>query len=420
MQKSKPLTLRRNFSWTFAGNFIYAACQWGMLVVLAKLGSPEMVGKFTLGLAVTAPVFMFTNLQLRTVQATDAQQQYLFSDYLGLRLIATGLGLVAIAIITFVAGYDWETSLVILFVGLAKAIESISDIYYGLLQQQERMDRNAISLIFKGVFSLLLLGLGVYLSGNLIWGVVGLVTAWTVALLTYDIRSSVLMFDQIPLPRWHRKTLVKLTWLSLPLGLVMMLISLNTNIPRYFIDQYLGKRELGIFAAIAYLVVAGNMVILALGHSASPRLAKYYSAGNSSAFRTLLFKVVGIGSVIGAISIGVALVAGRQILTLAYKPEYAEYANLFVWLMAAAGIGYISTFLGYGITAAQYFRIQIPLFTTVTAISFIICLWLLPKLGLLGAAFALLISTIVQAAISFGIIVYVLHKLDKYQTTAKS
>ena len=44
MQKNKPITLRRNFSWTFVGNLVYSGCQWGMLVVLAKLGSPGMVG----------------------------------------------------------------------------------------------------------------------------------------------------------------------------------------------------------------------------------------------------------------------------------------------------------------------------------------------------------------------------------------
>ena len=33
------LTLRMNFLWTLAGNVVYAACQWGILVVLAKLGT---------------------------------------------------------------------------------------------------------------------------------------------------------------------------------------------------------------------------------------------------------------------------------------------------------------------------------------------------------------------------------------------
>lgn len=430
MQQRKPLTMRGNFSWTFVGNVVYAACQWGMLVVLAKLGSPEMVGQFTLGFAVTAPVVMFTNLQLRAVQVTDARHQYLFGDYLGLRFLSTGLALMVIAVITLAAGYRQETSLVILLVGLAKAFESISDVFYGLIQQHERMDRIAVSLMIKGPLSLLLLAIGVYISGGVVWGAVGLVLAWAVVLVGYDVRSSALLLNTPPLtpqgevavnqkavalrPRWHLRTLGKLVWLALPLGFVMMLISLNTNIPRYFIERYLGERELGIFAAVAYLMVAGNMVVSALGESASPRLAKYYLAGNSIAFRTLLFKLVGIAALLGGTAVLVAFVAGEKILTFFYQPEYAQHTDLFVWLMVAAGIGYMSSFLGYGMTAARYFRIQMPLFALVATTLAIACLWLLPALGLQGAAIALLAAAIVQAGFSLGVIIHALHRLNRH------
>ncbi|MEL6162763.1 MAG: oligosaccharide flippase family protein [Cyanobacteria bacterium J06628_3] len=414
MQKSKPLSLRRNFSWTFIGNAVYAACQWGMLVVLAKLGSPEMVGQFTLGLAITAPVIMFTNLHLRSVQATDAKQQFLFNDYLGLRLLSTGLALLIIAAITFISGYEKETLLVILLIGVAKALESISDLFYGLIQQQERMDRMAVSLMIKGPLSLVMLVIGVSVSGSIVWGALGLVFAWTIVLVSYDIRSGVLILNQMPQPRWHLKTMMKLVWLALPLGFVMMLISLNSNIPRYFIEQYLGERELGIFAALAYLMVAGGMVVSAVGESATPRLAKYYASGNSKAFRTLLFKLVGIAALLGCGGVLVAVVSGHQLLTLIYRPEYAEQQSLFVWLMVAAGISYISSFLGYGMTAARYFRIQMPLFFAVTATSALACLWLLPKYGLLGAAIALIIAAVIQVGISSGVIVHALHKLQKH------
>ena len=423
MQESKPLTLRRNFSWTFIGNAVYAASQWGMLVVLAKLGSPEMVGQFTLGLAVTAPIVLLTNLQLRGVQAVDTKQEYLFCDYLGLRIISTGLALFLIAIIIYFAGYSRETSLVISVIGLAKAIESISDVFYGLIQQQERMDRIAISLMIKGPLSLLLLGTGVYLSKSVFWGAVGLVFAWTIVLIGYDIRSGNVMLHLLHKqqitglslkPRWHIKTLRKLVWLCLPLGFVMMLISLNTNIPRYFIEEYLGERELGIYAALAYLIVAGNMVVKSLGQSASPKLAKYYAAGNSKGFRTLLLKLIGIATLLGSVGILAAVVAGQQILTLLYQSEYAQYTNLFVWLMVAGGMNYVSSFLGYGITSAKYFRIQMPLFMAVTSTSAITCLWLLPKVGLLGAAFALMISAFVQITFSLGVVIHALHKLNKH------
>lgn len=411
MQQLKPLTLRRNFSWTFIGNAFYAASQWGMLVVIAKIGSPEMLGQFTLGLAITAPVMLFTNLHLRSVQATDARHQYIFGDYLGLRLISTGLALLMIALITLSAGYHWQTSLVILLIGMAKAFESISDVFYGLIQQYERMDHIAISLMIKGSLSLLLLGLGVYISGNLLWGVAGLVVAWGMVLFIYDIGSGALILNQTPQARWHLRTLIKLVSLSIPLGFVMMLISLNTNIPRYFIEQSLGERELGIFAALAYLMVVGGMVVNALGESASPKLAKYYAVGDCMAFCQLLFKLVGIAAILGLTVVLIAIVAGRQILTLLYRPEYAEQIDLFVWLMVAAGIRYISSFLGYGITAARYFRIQIPLFVVVTSISAISCFWLVPKQGLLGAAIALNISAVVQLGFSLAIVIYALQKL---------
>jgi O-antigen/teichoic acid export membrane protein len=432
MQQYKPLTLRLNFSWSFVGNAIYAACQWGMLVVLAKLGSPEIVGQFTLGLAVTAPVVMFTNLQLRDIQVTDAKYQYVFSDYLALRLLSTGLALLTIATITLAAGYSWENSLAILLIGLAKAFEAISDVFHGLLQQHERMDRIAMSLIIKGCLSLLLLGIGIHLSGSVVGGSIGLVVAWALILVAYDIRSGASMLGySLPTsqneesskqelavalqPRWHLGTLGKLAWFSLPLGFVTMLGSLNVNIPRYIIEWYLGDRELGIFAAIAYVMVAGNMVVSALGQSATPRLAKYYAAGDSLAFRTLLLKLLGVGSLLGGAAIAIAFFAGEEILTVLYRPEYAQYADLLVWLMVAAAIKYTFYFLGDGMIAVRYFRIQIPLFILVTGTSAAGCFWLLPTLGLQGIAIALIVSAIVQASLSSGVIIYALYRLHRHR-----
>mgnify|MGYP000645735256 CR=1 FL=1 len=99
------LSLRRNVSWTLVGNLIYTSCNGGMLVILAKLGNPMMVGQLALALAITTPVFTFSNLQLSTVQATDAKYEYLFSDYLGLRVITMALALLVILGITLMVKY---------------------------------------------------------------------------------------------------------------------------------------------------------------------------------------------------------------------------------------------------------------------------------------------------------------------------
>jgi O-antigen/teichoic acid export membrane protein len=429
MPQPKSLTLRQNFSWTFVGNIIYAASQWGMLVVLAKLGSPEMVGQFTLGLAVTAPIILFANLQLRQIQTTDVDRKYQFGDYLGLRLICAGWSLLIICIIALTAGYRWETSLVILVIGVAKVLESISDVFHGLFQYHERMDRIALSLMIKGPLSLLMLGIGIWLTGDVLGGTVGLATIWALVLVLYDIPNGLAVLKAATegetavssqqhwlQPRFNLPNLRSLVSLALPLGLVMMLISLNVNIPRYFIEHHLGDRELGIFSALSYLMVAGNIVVSALGQSATPRLAQYYTAGKSQDFQNLVVKTVLIGAVLGGIFILMAAVAGQQILTLLYRPEYAERGYLFLLLMVAAGIGYVASFLGYAMTAAQYFRVQLPLFIVATGISALACFWLIPRQGLVGAAIALIVSAVVQAIFSLGVIIYAIRQLTKAPT----
>ena len=87
------LPLRKNFAWTLSGNVVYAGCQWGMLIAIAKLGTPAMLGQFALGLAIAGPIFIMAQLHLRAVQATDARHEYLFGHYFALRILGTAAAL---------------------------------------------------------------------------------------------------------------------------------------------------------------------------------------------------------------------------------------------------------------------------------------------------------------------------------------
>jgi O-antigen/teichoic acid export membrane protein len=455
------MKLRHNFSWTLIGNVIYAACQWGMLVAIAKLGSPEMLGRFTLGLAITAPVLMFTNLHLRTVQVTDAKKKFGFGDYLALRIIGTTVGILIILGIVVTSGYSTETLLAIGFITLAKAFESLSDVCYGLIQQNEQMDRIARSSIVKGILSLTLMSLGLYLSHSIVVGTAGLALAWGLVLICRDLPNASKFLDRslstpaselkqaatigirphwdshslyrlaklplpletgmmlvrfnanIPRPRWDRKALTELAWLALPLGVVMMFISLYSNVPRYFIQNYLGEKELGIFGALSYLMVVGGIVIGALSESASSRLAKYYASAERSKFGRLTFQLIAIFGGFGVLGVLFAKIAGKQALTLIYSVEYAQHQEVLVLLMIAAGIGYVSTGLGYAVTAAQYFRVQMPICMTIVATSAAACQWLVPTQGMYGAALALVISATVQFLLYLSVIAHALFKLKE-------
>jgi O-antigen/teichoic acid export membrane protein len=400
-----PLSLRRNFVWNLLGNVVYAGAQWGLLVVLAKLTNPETVGRFALGLAVTGPIIIFSQLQLRGVQATDAKGEYDFGHYLALRLVTTGLALLAIAAVAGWGGYGRSTVFVILAVGLSKAIESITDVVYGLLQRHERMDRIARSRIIKGTLSIVVMGGVVWFSGNLFFGVLGLAATWGIVMLTYDLRNARLTLREQGIggaegnlarpslmPVFDARKLVHLAWLALPLGFVMTLLSLRSNLPRYFIEKNWGEASLGIFAALAYLILVGDTLVSAMGQSVVSRLAQYYAGGEIRKYRRLLLQLIGMGALIGCVGVAIAGLGGRPILSILYRPEYAEHHQVLTALMFVGGVMYVSSALNYGMMAARCFKSLLPIALAVAGLTGAGALLWIPDHGLMGAVAALAVG----------------------------
>jgi O-antigen/teichoic acid export membrane protein len=386
-------SLRANFIWTFAGSVIYAGCQWGMLSALAKLGSPSIVGQFTLGLAVAAPVFMFTNLQLRAVQATDVNAEYGFANYFTLRLLATLLGLMVVVALLPFAGTSSAVRAVVLMVAVSKCIECMSDVTAGLLQREERLKRVAISQMIRGGGSVLAFSLTFAYFRNLSLSVTAMSGVWLAVLALYDVPNvRALIGSQAPFFHFDRRALWRLAMLGLPLGWVATFASLNVNIPRYFLQHYFGLADQGIFASLAYLVVVINLVVAALSVSVTTRLARMFADGELSQFVRLLTKLSMLGVLIAAVGVPLTFLVGRPLLTLLYRREYADHVGLLALFVGIAGLSTIGSFLFCGLTAARAFRAQVPVYFAAMLIGIAGSALLVPRDGLIGAGIALLLS----------------------------
>jgi O-antigen/teichoic acid export membrane protein len=400
--------LGRSFSWTLLSTLVYAGCQWGTLVLLTKIGTPEMVGQYALALGVTAPVILLAGLGLRTLMVTDARHQYCFGDYFGLRLLMSVLTLVAIIVISICAKCPVDTALVITMVAVAKTFDSLSDVIYGFLQQHERMDRIAVSRIIQGVLQIVAFALATYLTRNLLCGTAAMALASGSVTAGYDIptaasvahhvsagsnRAPARAFTRLAVlrPYFSLATIVALVRSSVPLAIVTTLASLSANMPRYFIEIYRGDRELGIFTAMSSLIYPGGMIAGALCQSAWRRLSQYH-VDDFRAFQRLLIKLIALGAANGLVGILVAALFGRPVLTLLYRREYADRPGVFAWLMTAAALSYVATAMGVGMQAARAFTALVGVHCTSTVITALACAWLIPQYNLMGAAWALCIG----------------------------
>jgi O-antigen/teichoic acid export membrane protein len=421
-QQPERSSLLSDFSWNLLGNGVYAGSQLAILMLLAKLTRPEVVGQYALGIAIAVPVFWMANLQLRLALVSDVHEQTPFGHYLSIRLLTTGLALFTIFIITRILRYPWQLSAVVLMVGVAQAVEAISDMFYARLQQHDRMSCISKSLMARSALSALGLTLGICLTKNLLWGLAGIVAARAIVLVGYDTleriqgvarQSKRIRRNDDLMPRWNPRIQFQLLSVNFRLGILWALVSLNTALPRYFIEHALGERTLGIFSAIASLRAAGDLAAFSLGVSAFGRFARAHATGNLREFRSLLGKLLSLGAVLGACGVVAAYVAGRAIITLVLRPEYAERADLLPWLMVVAGGGQLALFLGTAMTAAKYYDSQIVLFTLTNLCVAALCYVLVPSWGLSGAVAAMLGGTFLQLAGS-GVILVVGQRQPAY------
>ncbi len=398
--------LRTDVVWTLAGNLVFAATQWAMLVVLARLGSPADVGRYTLGLAVTTPVFLLLSLQLRGAQATEPPDSpYRFGHYFTLRTLLAGLALALCAgwaLLSAGPQAQAELAAVTGWLALAKLFDGLSDVCYGHLQAGGRLTEVARSLMLRGTLSALGMAAAFALTRDVGWAAAAVAGGYLGGLLLYDLPRTRPGTGRWWRPEWSRlRALAALTW---PLGVAVGLIALNASLPRYFLGREAGLEAVGLYSALSYVTVAGSMVVTALGQAATTPLARLAAQGDAPGFRALLGRLLLLGAALGAAGVLGALLLGRPLLELLYGPAYGRDVPLFALLMLGAAPGYVASFAGFGMTALREFGAQVPLFLGTTATLALACALLVPGGGLAGAAWATVIGGAAQLLGSLWIV----------------
>jgi O-antigen/teichoic acid export membrane protein len=409
MNKVKPIRdskqgLSGDVLWMVAGNAFYIGCQWGVLVATVKCGTPEMVGQLSLGFAICAPIFLFCQLRLRAASVTDAGYEYETPEYLALRLLCTSVALLGVLLICLPGHFAVQTTFTILGVAVAKAIESGSDLFYGFLQNAEQMRPIAFSMILRGLLSFAGFLIALLLTRSLLWALSAFCVGWGLVLVVIDLPIAAGLVrkteGQKMHVRWRWSVLGRLAWLSLPLGISAMLMSLAVNMPRYFVERFGGATELGLFSALAYLTIASGMIVNSLAEVTIPRFAKLFNTMRLAEASRLLFLSMGVTVLIGAASIALAALLSRPLVTFVYREQYAASGGLLAWLMVAAAVANIGSIFSYILLAARKFNLHLVCLIALAVSTAIASQLLVPRWHTKGAAFASIFGFSVQALIA--------------------
>ena len=392
------LLLLKKAKWLVGGNFVFAFSQWVILIFFARMTNQENLGQYALALAIVTPIFAVGNLQLRPLYILDvnSEQKYTYTHFYYLRLICSFIALAC----CLVVGLFFNVSiLVLLLVGLLKFFESYSDIIYAYYNAHDQTQLISKSLFLKGTLSVLAVAVGLYLFD--------FYTALILFLFVYLVVWLVIDNLYIQKTQEIKKMSLDLEIMksAIPMGISLGIVTLQSNIPRLFLDQYASIEAVGIFTVLSYFIIVGSIFINSICQYLSPRLTHAWNH-NRAYFKKLLSMALLVAGGLGLIAIFLSYFMGEFVLNLVYGAEYVAYTDAFVLTMVAGFILYLATVLGYTLTAIGFIKQQVYLFSIVLIFSVLVSYLCIPEYGIIGGIYTLMVSYLVQCVLSLLVVLF--------------
>lgn len=401
------MKLLNNLSWIFFANVFVSFSKWIMIIIIAKVLTPTEVGIYSLAFAIGAPITLFANMKLRSLYIASSEEK--FKDYMFVRDI---FSLLALIVLLLVGYFIYPVNfLIIVLVGLSKILDLQSDLYYSLPHKKNNLVVVGKIMISKQLILTIAFGLVLFLTKNLI--VTMVIQIVIQAFFLYFIeRRYVFKNYEIITTSISLSSFKKIVFSGLPLGLVQMLTSINTNYPRYILEYKENAEVLGYFSAILYIAIVANLFTNSISQVFLPILSSLFKKENFKALKTYIYQYLTlISTLIGIVFIAFSIIAGEQFLTLMYGEEYARYNNILIIVSISSSINLVNANLDTALMSMRYIKI-LP---KITIFNFFITIFvgyvLIVNYSIIGAALTLVVSALIQLILKFF---YVNKKLNSY------
>ena len=316
-----------NIFYNSFGTMFYYGCQWLTTILIVRLSGYQDAGNYSLAMTFTAAFAIFALFNTRQYQVSDVKGEYSDKTYITSRYIAMGAAFLICAIgLLFNAYTPYQWGIILLYM-VFKCVEAWVDVYHGICQKKGRMDFICYSFLMRGVLMIVSFCGLIYITGNLMYGVLAMTVSTFLVVFFYD-RVMALKF--VEKDRADFKALKTLMVILVPLVVVAVTNNLSTSLPKYFLERYFDETVLGYYSSVAtpsmIVQVGANTIFVPL---ITP-LADKLLADDKKGFAGILKKVFLAFVVLSALAVIVSFLLGEWFLVQVFGEEIRPYAYLFV------------------------------------------------------------------------------------------
>jgi len=379
-----------------------------ILLLVASLISRTLgvaaFGVYSLALAWTAIIFRVTDLGIPIILRRDVAQNFERSyKYLGntltIRLATSIIALILILILSRLAGYEFDTVVIILGIAAVNLFESFSELMLSLSHAHQKMEHEGLAIGIRTTLLLLLILLWFNFHATLNLLVLCLIAAagmkyfFAVYLCEQNFVTPKLQFDRLFVTKLLRQ--------SIPLGFAGIFVIIFFRVDTVMLSILKDDESVGIYNA-AYAFMAGAPLLSsAFLTSLFPYIAQ--STTDIKKIRKTFFVSTGLMGITGSCIAIVLALYSSSIIALLFGAELVGKSDSVLQILAIAILFlFLSTTCGVFLNATGYQVINMWATCIVAVFNVLVNLYMIPAWGPNGAAWSTLLSYLLAFTLMGG------------------
>ena len=393
----KSFTVTQNTSFLTAASVLQKVISFVYFTIVARLIGVENTGvyffaiTFTTIFTVVADFGMGPVLTREVARYPNKSEQYLHTAFWS----KIFFGILSYGLVIFfvnVLNYPYLTKLLVSISGITMFFDNLHAAFYSIFRARKNLIYESIGIVVSQAVTLLIGSLALFNHWHLYW----LILAYTIPAFLNFVFSAYFLRKIYGLSyRWSFNFDIFKMFLgfALPFALAGIIGRLYSYSDSLLMSKMLTSQELGWWSVPYKITFAFQFVPVALSASVYPVMSELFLNQKDKIGDLFLKSWRYLFTIVFPISFGLIALATPVIIKL-YKPQFAPAIPVLRILLISLIFGYLSFITGATLNASNKQKTQTTLLAFALLINVLANLVLLPKIGIMGAAFAALISNI--------------------------
>ena len=395
----------KNFIWNMIGTTFNSFLSLFFLVIVTRINGIKVSGLFSFAFSIGTLLQPLTNYGGRIYQITDTKTEFSLSEYLGSRVVTSFAGVLISIILCLFYKIDFTGYALIILIMSIKIIETFSDVIYGELQKNSKLEYVGKSLFYKSCLSLLLFFLVNFIFKNIIISTIFIVLSNLIIYIFYDLNK----VAETKKYKINFEILKKSKNIFISNFILLAVI----NMPKFIGRFYLNDIEYGYLGIVLMIPTVMLLITQFLTTPIMHDLTTAYKRNKLDVIKNISNKTIKHLFILTFVLALLAYSLGENVLGLMYGIDFTNYKFLFVVLIFSGLFNGVSSLYMNILTIFRKTSIQIWLLLITLISNICLTILLANKFEIKGVIIGLLITMIIETLLHFFTYKYYFNKRRK-------